>query len=81
MFRMLVLSVPFAIAPLAATQLAEAMLTRSLLPGIATTMQGATDGQSVPVPPVAKQPVLTVEPPVKVAKMAVDPELALKLRF
>ena len=80
MFRMLVLSFPFAIAPLAATQAVEAMLTSSLLPGIATTMQGAMRGQPETVSPVPL-PVLKVEPPPEVAKMAVEPELALKLRF
>ncbi len=41
MFRTLVLSVPFALLPLAAVQLVETLLTRSLLPHLAESMQRA----------------------------------------
>lgn len=57
MFRTLVLSVPFALLPLAAVQLVETLLTRSLLPHLAESMQRA----AAPVPEAAT-PALPAAP-------------------
>ena len=81
MFRLLVLSVPFAIAPLAAVQAVERLLTHSLLPEIATTMQGAARGEVAARPQVRSVPRIGVEGALDPASVMADPELVLKLRF
>lgn len=74
MFRTMILSVPFAILPLVAVQLVETVLSKSLLPGLAGSMQRAVSGQGA-------EPAVTVAPdlPDLPAPQGIDAVTALRL--
>lgn len=50
MFRLALFSLPVAILPLLAVHLVETLVTRSLLPQVAVTMQQAVTGTAAPEP-------------------------------
>lgn len=77
MFRTIVLSVPFALLPLAAVQLVETLLTRSLLPHLAESMQR---GAAEPAPDAAAA-TLSAAPPARTGAKEAALTMPLRLRF